>query len=136
MNFQIKKPAPVREMNRFGGSCMGRAYGVTNRYMTRDGTPLERVETVDYTFNLPENTSYLEIHAYGNAAAIYHGDKLLGDFYLYGDEWVVDVRNIPDTSALTLKILPLTEQNRSKIYLEYDIPIGVITPTVYVREVL
>ena len=100
----------------------------------RDGTPLSPVESVDYRVEVLKNTNYLAIRAKGNVAAIYHADRLLADFFLYGDTWVVDVRKLQKPTDLTLKILPLNEENKQKIYFETDMPCGVVIPEVYAVE--
>lgn len=101
----------------------------------RDKTPLSPVESVDYRIDLPDKTNYLAIRAIGNVAALYHGDRLLADFFLYGDTWVVDTRELEKPTALTLKILPLNEENKRNIYFENDMPTGIFTPEVYAVEI-
>ena len=97
----------------------------------RDGSMIETVESVEYEFVLPPDTKTLVIDAMGNAAALFCGDALISDFYLYGDRWYVDVREISPFSTMTLKILPMTAENRRNVYLEIDMPIGVCEPSVY-----
>ena len=97
----------------------------------RDGTPLVPVSDVDYLIQLTRPTSYLAIRAFGNAAALYGDGKLLADFYLYGDTWIVDLREVDPKTELVLKVLPLNEENKKNIYFEMDMPIGVHAPEVY-----
>ncbi len=96
----------------------------------RDGSMLETTRVQNYLVPLSQDASYLSVEASGNAAAIYYGEKLLSDQYLFGDEWLIDVRELPRPTDLILKILPLTEDNRNKIYFETEMAIGVATPTV------
>lgn len=97
----------------------------------RDGSELETAEAVDYQLSVPSDASFLVIEAIGNVAAVYHQEKLLSDFFLYGDRWFVDLRELPHPTTLTLKILPLTEENKRHIYFETDMPIGIFVPNVY-----
>lgn len=97
----------------------------------RDGSPLEPAETVEYVLTPPTGTAYLVIDAVGNAAAMYHGDEFFDDFYLYGDRWICDIRGRGSHTPLVLKILPLTEENKKKIYFERDIACGNVKPRVY-----
>lgn len=84
-----------------------------------------------YEFTLANDTKYLRIRANGNIGALYHGDTLIDDYYLNGTDWIVDVRRIKKPDVLSLYILPLTAQNKEKIYLEFDMPTGTQTPEVY-----
>jgi hypothetical protein len=89
------------------------------------------LDTEDYSFTLPENTKYLRICACGNAAAIFYKGEILSDFYLYGDDWIVDVRDVAVGDELIIKILPFDAENKSLVYLEYDMPLGHTEPEVY-----
>ena len=51
---------------------------------------------------------------------------------LTSTEWAVDVRRLPENVNLTLKILPLTEKDKSKIFMEFDMPTGIYEPDVKV----
>lgn len=93
--------------------------------------PLNPLVTEDYSFTLPENTKYLRICACGNAAAIFYKGEILSDFYLYGDDWIVDVRDVAVGDELIIKILPFDAENKSLVYLEYDMPLGHTKPEVY-----
>ena len=84
-----------------------------------------------YEFALANDTRYLRIRAYGNIGALYLGDKLIDDYYLNGTDWIVDVRGLEKPAVLSLHILPLTAENKEKIYLEFDMPTGTHTPKVY-----
>lgn len=93
--------------------------------------PLKPLETVDYSLILPPDTRYLRIRADGNVGAVFANGELLSDFYLCGIDWIVDVRGIDAGEELILKILPFDEENKSLVYLEYDMPLGHITPRVF-----
>ena len=95
-----------------------------------DKTVPEFATVKEYAFTLPENTKYLKIEAIGNIGALYLGDKLISDFYLYGDKWIVDVRRLPQKCDLTLKILPFTQKDREKVLIENGMPIGTYEPKV------
>ena len=86
---------------------------------------------MEFSFFLPENVQTIAIEAEGNLAALYCGDVLIDDQYLYGDEWLADVRNCSMNETFTLKILPFTEESRKKIYLETKMPLGVVEPRVF-----
>jgi hypothetical protein len=96
----------------------------------RDGSAIETAKTETYLISLTGEEEFLSIEAKGNVAAIFYGDHLLSDQYLYGDEWIVDVREIQRPAELILKILPLTEENRRNIYFETEMPIGAVAPIV------
>lgn len=96
-----------------------------------DGTVPVFPQVNRYEFALSEDTKYLKIRASGNIGALYLGDLLIADYYLNGTDWIVDVRRIKKPDVLTLHILPLTEQNKEKIYMEFDMPTGTNTPEVY-----
>ena len=95
-----------------------------------DGTTPEFGLVNEYKFTLPKGAKYLKIEALGNIGALYFEGKLISDFYLYGDKWIVDVRRLPEGADLTLKILPLTEKDKSKIFMEFDMPTGIFEPDV------
>lgn len=84
-----------------------------------------------YEFTLTSDTKYLRIRASGNIGALYLGDTLIDDYYLNGTDWIVDVRRIEKPNVLSLHILPLTIQNKEKIYFEFDMPTGTHIPKVY-----
>ena len=83
-----------------------------------------------YELSIPEGAKFLRIRADANIGALYHGDALIADFYFYGVDWIVDVRNIVKPEKLSLCILPLTEEDKKRIYFEYDMPTGTHTPSV------
>jgi hypothetical protein len=84
-----------------------------------------------YELALTSDTKYLRIRADGNIGALYLGDTLIDDYYLNGTDWIVDVRRIKKPIVLSLHILPLTTQNKEKIYFEFDMPTGTHIPQVY-----
>ncbi len=96
-----------------------------------DRTLPEFAPVKEYDFKLFAGVNYLKIEAYGNIGALYCKDKLISDHYLCGDKWIIDVRNMPPETEFVLKILPLTEKDREKIFFECDMPIGNLLPTVY-----
>ena len=97
----------------------------------RDGSKLETTETKDYMISVPTGAKALVIDAVGNAAALYHENTLLTDFFLYGERMYADLSDVDLPAALTLKLLPLTEENQKHIYFEADMPIGHVHPKVY-----
>lgn len=99
--------------------------------VNRDGTPIERVRSAEYELKPPKGASYLIVEAVGNAAVMYRGNEPFDDFYLYGDRWVCDLRAVDEGTPITLKVLPLSEENKKKIYFETDMPCGVREPRVY-----
>ncbi|MBQ2735165.1 MAG: beta-galactosidase [Clostridia bacterium] len=84
-----------------------------------------------YELRLPEGAKYLRIRAKGNVGALYRNGRLLGDYYFYGVDWIVDVRTLPAAEPLTLYVLPLNEEDKAKIYWEYDMPTGSFVPEVF-----
>lgn len=96
-----------------------------------DGTVPTFGKVSEYKFTLPENAKYLNINAKGNIGALFLDGKLYSDFYLCGDIWTVNVKSLPEKSELVLKILPLNESDKEKVYFEYDMPTGVVVPEVY-----
>ena len=98
----------------------------------RDGSMLETADERDYVVSVPIHTKSLIIEAQGNAVALYNGNTLLSDFFLYGERMYADLSEINLPASLTLKILPLTEENKKHIYFETDMPIGHVCPKVYV----
>ncbi|MBE6571872.1 MAG: hypothetical protein E7656_06470 [Ruminococcaceae bacterium] len=96
-----------------------------------DGTLPEFAPVNEYKFKLAADVKYLKIEAYGNVGALYCKDKLVFDNYLRGDDWIIDVRSFAPETEFVFKILPLTKKDKAKIFFEYDMPIGNITPTVY-----
>lgn len=96
-----------------------------------DATIPEFGNVYEYDFKIENTTEYLVIEARGNIGALYCEDRLISDSYLCGNAWAVDVRRFDSASKFTLKILPLTENDKKKIYFEYDMPVGSIPPKVY-----
>ena len=95
-----------------------------------DGTTPEFCEVDEYSFTIPRGVKYLVINAVGNIGALYCKDKLISDCYLRGDTWAVDVRRAESEAKFTLKILPLTQKDKEKIYFECDMPVGSVAPKV------
>ena len=86
--------------------------------------------TAEYLVRWNADTKYLCIRAEGNVAGFYVDGKLISDFYLYGDTWVIDLRRI-DTREGRIKIQPLTEEDARGIYFEKAPALGEVAPTVY-----
>lgn len=118
---------PVKLTERESALPLSAFAHITNR----DGTPIAAAESREYVLEVPEKAKYLVTEAKGNVGAMYHGDGLFDDFYLYGDRWVTDIRGRNNSTEIILKILPLCEENKEKIYFETDMPVGGATPAVY-----
>ncbi len=131
---EVSKPKPIRALSvkTVEKTVPDTAFA---HLQNRDGTPLEQTEAVEYQVDVPENTSYLAIKAVGNIAALYDGERLLSDFYLYGDTWYVDVRELAKPAKLTLKVLPFTENDRKKVYLEIHMPVGITLAQVFATTI-
>ena len=97
----------------------------------RDGSPLAPAEVIDHVATVSENARFLVVRAAGNLAAIRANGQLLGDFFLDGEDWWVDVRTLPKPAQLTLTIRPMTAPDRAKIYLETAMPLGEYPPEVF-----
>lgn len=95
-----------------------------------DGTCPEFGTVYEYSFTVPKGAKYLRINALGNISALYEDGVMIADQYLYGRDWVVDVRDLKANTSLVLKVLTLTERDKEKIYFEFDMPTGRMEPTV------
>ncbi len=90
-------------------------------------------QTSEYAVRWTEEDRWLVIRARGNLAGFYADGRLISDFYLYGDAWVIDLRNLTAREGI-LKIQPLCEEDRDKIYLEIPFETGVYPPEVWVSR--
>ena len=90
-------------------------------------------QTSEYAVRWTEEDRWLVIRARGNLAGFYADGRLISDFYLYGDVWVIDLRNLAAKEGI-LKIQPLFEEDRDKIYLEIPFETGVYPPEVWVSR--
>ncbi len=89
--------------------------------------------TAEYAVRWTEEDRYMVIRARGNVAGFYAEGKLISDFYLYGDKWVIDLRNLAVKEGI-IKIQPLCEEDRDKIYLEIPFETGVFPPEVWISR--
>ena len=97
-----------------------------------DGSKPAFSHSKSFSFDLPKGANYIRIRAMGNIASLYLDDILISDYYLFGVDWIVDVKDIPENKKLILKIVPLDERDKEKIYWEFDMPIGDFIPDVFV----
>ena len=89
--------------------------------------------TTEYTVRWSAEDKWLVIRARGNLAGFYVGDKLISDFYLYGDCWIIDLRSLPESEGC-IKVQPFCEEDRGCIYLEIPFETGVYAPEVGVSR--
>lgn len=91
--------------------------------------------TREYRVRWNADTRYLVIRAKGNLAGFYVEDHsgemhLVSDQYLYGGDWVIDVRFLDVTEGI-LKVQPFRAEDRGTVYLETEMEIGDFTPEVF-----
>ncbi len=89
--------------------------------------------TVEYTVRWSAEDKWLAIRAVGNLAGFYVNNKLISDFYLYGDTWVIDLRDLPAQEGC-IKIQPFCENDREHVYLEIPFETGVHTPKAWASQ--
>ena len=89
--------------------------------------------TSEYAVRWTAEDRWMVIRARGNLAGFYAEGRLISDFYLYGDAWVIDLRNLAAKEGI-IKIQPLSEEDREKIYLEIPFETGVYPPEVWVSS--
>ena len=58
------------------------------------------------------------------------GFRLINDHYIDGDEWIADVR---DVNRVIIKIQPLTDTDKDRIYYENSFVTGDFVPEVYAQ---
>ena len=85
--------------------------------------------TRDYAVHWDADTTFLIIRARGNLAGFYVGGTLISDHYLYGGDWVIDVRGM-DCHDGILRIQPFREEDRGTVYLEIPFETGHFAPEV------
>ena len=68
--------------------------------------------------------------ARGNLGGFYVDGTLVSDHYLFGDDWVIDVRDTEHREAI-LRIQPFREEDRGTLYLEMPFDVGEIMPEVF-----
>ena len=107
-------------------------FDVFAHIIPREGEKLKDL-TKEYSVEIPENTSYLTIRAKGNLGAVFEagdGFRLINDRYIDGDEWIADVRNV---NRVIIKIQPLTDTDKDRIYYENSFVTGDFIPEVYAQ---
>ncbi len=91
--------------------------------------PLEN-RTDDYSVRWTEKDKWLVIKAKGNIAGFYVNNRLISDFYLYGDNWVIDLRDLPAHNGI-IKIQPFSPQDKDSVYMEVPFESGTHIPKAY-----
>ena len=86
--------------------------------------------TRDYAVHWNADTTFLVIRAHGNLAGFYVGGTLISDHYLYGGDWVIDVRGMECQEGI-LRVQPFREEDRGTVYLETAFEAGHAVPEVY-----
>ena len=89
--------------------------------------------TAEYVVRWSAADRWLVIRARGNLAGFYAEEKLISDFYLYGDSWVIDLRGLKVKEG-RIKIQPFGEEDRDTVYLEIPFETGVYVPETYVSR--
>ena len=86
--------------------------------------------TRDYAVHWDKDTTFLVIRARGNLAGFYVGGTLISDHYLYGGDWVIDVRGMECQEGI-LRVQPFREEDCGTVYLETAFESGHVVPDVY-----
>ena len=86
--------------------------------------------TAEFTVRWADEDKWLVIRARGNLAGFYADGRLISDYYLYGDAWVIDLRSLPVREGI-IKVQPFCEEDRERVYLEVPFETGVHTPEVW-----
>ena len=68
--------------------------------------------------------------AKGNIGGFYVEGRLISDFYLYGDSWVIDLRALPVQQGI-IKIQPFSAEDADGVYLEIPFDENAPAPQVY-----
>ena len=89
--------------------------------------------TCEYEVCWTKADNWLIINAKGNIAGFYVNRQLISDFYLNGDSWVIDLRNIKEKCGI-IKIQPLTDEDITSIYFEKPVFVGKYVPDVFVSQ--
>ncbi len=87
--------------------------------------------TVEYAVRWTEGDRWLVIRVKGNVAGFYADGALVSDAYLDGLPWVIDLRHLKAREGI-LKIQPLTEEDRGRMYLEIPFEPGIFAPEAFV----
>ena len=90
-------------------------------------------KTDEYKVYWTDEDQWLVIKAKGNIAGFFVNRQLVSDFYLNGDSWVIDLRNIREKNGI-IKIQPLTEKDIKEIYAETPLETGSFVPEVYTSK--
>ncbi len=117
--LRLEKPSEVTASPEYALPYTCRAVNLLSHrdflHLDYRDNPADR--TIEYEFTVPRCATYLLLRVMGCAAALYDGDELLSDRYPDGSVWHADVRERRE-KMLTLKILPLTEEDQKGIYWE------------------
>ncbi len=89
--------------------------------------------TREYNVHWSDGDKWLVIRAVGNLAGFYIDGRLISDFYLYGDAWVIDLRRLSAREGC-IKIQPFCEEDRNKVYLEVPFITGNHTPEAWTSQ--
>ncbi|MBQ6863714.1 MAG: beta-galactosidase [Clostridia bacterium] len=87
-------------------------------------------KTDEYKVYWTDEDKWLVIKAKGNIAGFFVNRQLVSDFYLNGDSWVIDLRNISEKNGI-IKIQPLSDTDVKEIYTEIPLETGTHIPEVY-----
>ena len=87
----------------------------------------------EYAVRWQKEDKWLVIRAKGNLAGFCADGRLISDFYLYGDSWVIDLRGLNTTEG-RIRIQPFTDSDRDRVYLEIPFETGSHVPEVYVSR--
>lgn len=87
-------------------------------------------KTDEYKVCWTDEDKWLVIKAKGNIAGFFVNRQLVSDFYLNGDSWVIDLRNIREKNGI-IKIQPLSDADVKEIYAEIPLETGSFVPEVY-----
>ena len=90
-------------------------------------------KTDEYQVCWADEDQWLVIKAKGNIAGFFVDRQLVSDFYLNGDSWVIDLRNISEKNGI-IKIQPLSEKDIKEIYAEIPLETGSFVPEVYTSK--
>ena len=90
-------------------------------------------KTDEYKVCWTDEDKWLVIKAKGNVAGFFVNQKLVSDFYLNGDSWVIDIRSIREKNGI-IKIQPLSEEDIKEIYAEIPLETGSFVPEVYTSK--
>ncbi len=89
--------------------------------------------TEEYEISWDAQTTYLVIRAQGNLAGFWADGRMISDYYLYGDNWVIDVRRLADRKGY-IQYQPFRDVDKDTIYLECEFKPGVHVPSVWAAD--